>query len=129
MFHMKHFFLILYLYIFIYVRIRHFSFFSHFQLLMFHVKHLLFFLNPNIPKGWIIIFCRFLSSIDPYVSRETFKFSFNYKAVTVQGGIAAPPELRAVSKEIRIWHVIYCRGYRMGVQNYVLFRKKSGFGT
>ena len=46
-----------------------------------------------------------------------------------RGGIAAPPESRAVSKEIRIWHVIYCLGCRMGVQNYVLFRKKSGFGT
>ena len=61
------------------------------------------------------------------------------------------PGLRAVSKEIRIWHVIFCRGCRAGDRDYVLFqeiriwhvifcrgclrvsgitfRKKSGLGT
>ena len=39
------------------------------------------------------------------------------------------PGLRAVSKEIKIWHVICCRGWRAGVLDYVPFQKKSRFGT
>ena len=34
-------------------------------------------------------------------------------------------ELRAVSKEIRIWHVIYCCGCGWGVQNYALLFLKE----
>ena len=39
------------------------------------------------------------------------------------------PGLRAFSKEIRIWHVIYCLGCRAGARDYVPFQKKTGFGT
>ena len=47
-------------------------------------------------------------------------------------GITAPggsPGLRADSKEIKIWHVICCRGCRAGEWDYVPIQKKSGFGT
>ena len=34
---------------------------------------------------------------------------------------------RAVGKEIRIWHVICCRGCRQGIRDYVLSAEKSRF--
>ena len=39
------------------------------------------------------------------------------------------PGLRAASKEFRIRHVIFCRGCPAEDPDYVLFQKKSGFGT
>ena len=112
------------------------------------------------------------------VHRSRKRPSFSAKSrLLFRGCIAAPPESRAVSKEIRIWHVIYCLGCRRGpelravskeirdlarnllprmpdgesrttccfernqdlarnftarmptgAQNYVLFRKKPGYG-